>query len=423
MRGRLILKMKNRKIGYRIKQRHNWKTGRIVVLTGARQTGKTTLVRFLFPDYTYISVEDPVMRGQYAQLSAAQWKTLYPEALLDEIQKEPRLIESIKSVYDQYTEPRYILLGSSQLLLLEKVKESLAGRSIIIEVFPLTLPELRTRSWNELVDDSLFQQEIKTGINSEFLPSFLLDPKMTEKQKAWEYYIAFGAFPAVSDENLSDEEKYTWLQNYVRTYLERDIRDLASFRELEPFVKLQRYLAENTASLINATAIANQLGLSTKTVQRYIRYFELSYQSLVLPAWSKNVGKRLSKMAKIHYIDNGVIQAVLQKRGGTSGNEFESLVIAEIYKQLKNIDAQVQLYHLRTHDGKEVDLLIETPDYFIAFEIKMTAKANKADTRNFRGLEEILNKPLKRAYILSNDRETKFFDEKTIAINAAMFLG
>jgi len=415
--------MKNRKIAEVIVQRHRWKTGRIMVLTGARQTGKTTLIRHLFPDYEYISVEDPVLRGRYFRLSASQWRTLYPAAILDEVQKEPALIESIKSVYDQWEEPKYFLLGSSQLLLLEKVKESLAGRCIILEFFPLTLPELRTTSWNDPVEDSLFQAILKNEAGGDFLPSFLLDKKMAEKQKAWEHYLAFGAYPAVSDEALHAEERYVWLQNYVRTYLERDIRDLASFRDLEPFVKLQRYLAENTATLVNATAIANQLGLTTKTIQRYIRYFELSYQAVILPAWSKNPTKRLLKMPKIHYLDNGIIQAILQKRGGITGNEFESLVVAEIYKQIETINATVQLFHLRTYDGKEVDLIIEMPGYYLAFEIKMTERVTKSDAKNLRGLEEILDKPLKQAYILSNDRETKYFDEKTVALNVPMFLG
>ena len=415
--------MKNRKIADIIVQRNQWKTGRIVVLTGARQTGKTTLVRHLFPGYEYISVEDPVMRGRYSQLTASQWKTLYPTAILDEVQKEPALIESIKSVYDQWEDPKYFLLGSSQLLLLEKVKESLAGRCIILEFFPLTLPELRTTSWGDPVEDSLFQAELKNEADGDFLPSFLLDKKMAAKKKAWDHSLAFGAYPAVSDEGLNAEERHVWLQNYVRTYLERDIRDLASFRDLEPFVKLQRYLAENTATLINATAIANHLGLTSKTIQRYIRYFELSYQSVVLPAWSKNPNKRLMKMPKIHYMDNGVIQAVLQKRGGITGNEFESMVVAEIYKQIKTINASVQLFHLRTHDGKEVDLILEMPGYYLAFEIKMTERVTKSSAKNFRGLEDILNKPLKRSYVLSNDRETKYFDEQTVALNAAMFLG
>jgi uncharacterized protein len=415
--------MKNRTIADIIVQRNRWKTGRIIVLTGARQTGKTTLVRHLFPDYEYISVEDPVMRGRYSQLTASQWKTLYPTAILDEVQKEPVLIESIKSVYDQWENPRYFLLGSSQLLLLEKVKESLAGRCIILEFFPLTLPELRTTSWNDPVEDSLFQAELKNEAGGDFLPSFLLDKKMAEKQKAWDHYLAFGGYPAVSDEVLNEEERYVWLQNYVRTYLERDIRDLASFRDLEPFIKLQRYLAENTATLVNATAIANHLGLTSKTIQRYIRYFELSYQSVVLSAWAKNPNKRLMKMPKIHYMDNGIIQAVLQKRGGITGNEFESLVVAEIYKQIKTINAAVQLFHLRTHDGKEVDLILEMPEYYLAFEIKMTDRVTKSSAKNLHGLEAILDKPLKRSYILSNDRETKYFGEKTVALNAAMLLG
>lgn len=415
--------MKNRKIADFVVKSNLSKTGRIIVLTGARQTGKTTLVRKLFPDYEYLSVEDPVMRSQYLQLSALQWKALYPRAILDEVQKEPSLIESIKSVYDQWIEPRYILLGSSQLLLLEKVKESLAGRCIIIDAFPLTLPELRTQSWDDEVEDSLFQRELKNVPADIYLPSFLMDKKMVEKQNAWDHYLKFGAYPAVSDETLSLEEKYLWLQNYVRTYLERDIRDLAFFRDLEPFVKLQRFLAINTGTLVNAAAISTRIGLSSKTIQRYIRYFEISYQAIVLPSWSQNANKRLAKMPKIHYLDNGIIQAVLQKRNGLTGNEFESLVISEIYKQIKTIGIQSQLYHLRTHDGKEIDLLIEMPDFFFAFEIKMTDKVSKSDAKHLIGLENILDKPIKMAFILSNDRETKFFGENIVAINVAMFLG
>lgn len=122
-------------------------------------------------------------------------------------------------------------------------------------------------------------------------------------------------------------------------------------------------------------------------------------------------------------MDNGILQAVLQKRGGITGNEFESLVIAEMYKQLRAIHAEVKLFHLRTHDGREVDLILETPDYYLAFEIKTTERVTTSAAKNLRGLEEILDKPLKRSYILSNDRETKFLDEKTVAVNAAMYLG
>ena len=415
--------MKNRKIADILLKRSMSKTGRIIVLTGARQTGKTTLVRKLFNDYEYISLEDPVLRGSYSGLTAEQWESLYPEAILDEVQKEPSLVESIKAVYDRWEHPRYLLLGSSQILLLEKVKESLAGRCSIIELYPLTLPELRTFSWEDPVDDSLFQHTLKEPEDSDYMPSFLFDKKMVEKQKAWEFYTKFGSYPAVTDEELDADEKYNWLHNYVRTYLERDIRDLASFRDLDSFVNLQRYLAINTASLVNATDIANRLGLTAKTVQRYIHYFEISYQALLLPAWTRNPNKRLSKMSKIHYLDNGIVQAVLQKRGGLTGKEYESMIVSEIFKQIHTLNLQARLFHLRTHDGREVDLLVELPDFYYAIEIKMTGKVNKTDIKHLKGLATILDKPLKKAFVLSNDTETRYFNNDIVALNAAMFLG
>lgn len=415
--------MRNRKIAGTVLQKNTSRFGRIIVFTGARQTGKTTLARKLFPEYEYISVEDPIMRSKYVQLTAMQWKTLFPFAILDEVQKEPVLIESIKSVYDQWPEPRYILLGSSQLLLLNKVKESLAGRCTIMEIFPLTIPELRTQSWEENTEDSLFQQFIKGENPVEFLPSFLFDKHMTEKQKAWDHYLKFGGYPAVSDSELPDEEKYDWLKSYVQTYLERDIRDLASFRDLEPFVKLQRYLAINTGNLINVSAIATQLGFGAKTVSRYIRYFEISYQAISLPSWSRNETKRLVKMPKIHYLDNGIIQTILQKRGGITGNEFESLVIAEIYKQTRTLQNSANFFHLRTHDGKEVDLIIELPEGYLAFEIKMKDIIGKQDIRHLTNLGELLDKPLLKAFVLSNDPQTKYFDDNIVALNVVHFLG
>ncbi len=416
--------MRNRAIRNQIKARSEKTTGRIIVLTGARQTGKTTLARKIFGDYEYISIEDPVLRPSYAALSAKQWRSMYPKVILDEVQKEPSLIESIKSVYDQWEEPRYVLLGSSQLLLLQKVKESLAGRVSIYEIFPLTLPELSTHSWDDEVKKSLFIQLLLEEDMSEILPSFLLHPAHTEKQAAWNHYQKFGGFPALCDESLNDEERYSWLSNYVRTYLERDVRDLANFRELEPFIKLQKLFAANTSSLFNASNSGKRIGLSSKTAQKYLQYFEMSYQLLVLPAWSGNLNKRLSKMSKIHFMDFGVLQAVLQKKGGMTGNEFESALVTEMYKQMKYYDPRAEMFHLRTHDGKEVDLLIEVEDGFYAFEIKQSEKVTESDARHLFDLEKLLNKPLKKSFVLSADLRTQYFnDGRIVAVHFAMFLG
>lgn len=414
--------MHNRENSGKIRVKSKGRFGRIIVITGARQTGKTTLCKNILDQYTYISVEDPILRGQLSRLSSQQWKEIYPKAILDEIQKEPVLIETIKAVYDQWEEPRYILLGSSQLLLMEKVRESLAGRCAIFELFPLTLPELSSQSWEETIIPSIFQKTLQ-GESIQFLPSIYFSQRHALQIKSYHHYLQFGGYPAISDDTTSEEEKYDWLRNYVKTYLERDVRDLANFRELDPFVKIQQYIGLNTGNIVNFTSISKHIGISSKTAQKYIQYLEISYQAFLLSAWSGNDQKKLIKSPKIHFLDQGVLQAVLMKRGGMTGNEYESAIISEIYKQTKNSGIDVRFYYLRTTDGREIDLLIEFPEYFYAIEIKMTEHVNKSDAKNFRNLEDILNKPIHKYFILSNDPETKYFDDNIIALHAAMFLG
>lgn len=386
--------------------------------------GKTTLVKNVLPEYEYLSIEDPVLRKAYLTLTAAQWRAQYPRATLDEVQKEPQLIESIKAAYDTYEDVRYVLLGSSQLLLLEKVRESLAGRCLIYELYPLTLPELATTGWDDAVIPSFWQQLLGgESETSALLPSFLMDKRMPVKHASWEHYIRLGGYPALVNEELTVEDKYEWLKNYVHTYLERDIRDLVSFRDLEPFIKLQYAVALYTGGLFNASNFARDVGVTSKTVQRYLEYLRLSYQVIILPAWERNAAKRLTKAPKVHFMDNGVLQAILQKRGGLTGSEFESLVVAELYKQAKNLQANVSFHHLRTQDGKEIDLLVETQDGYYAFEIKMADRVSPIDARHLLTVEAILDKPLLHGFVLSNDNETHRFSDKVTAVHAAMFLG
>ena len=420
--------MKNRKIAQHLQAAKEKPGQRILVLTGARQTGKTTLARMCFSDYQFLSIEDPVLRLAYARLTAAQWRELYPRAILDEVQKEVRLIESIKSVYDQWEDPRYVLTGSSQLLLLEKVRESLAGRCTIIDLYPLTIPELETESWDEPVPDSLYQTLLLHPLTvfervSALLPDFRLHPRYSRVMKAWDHYVAYGGYPALTDPRLSEEDKYEWLAIYVRTYLERDVRDLAEFRNLEPFVKLQRYTALQTASLVNHSSMGQHMGVSSKTIQRYLQYMELSYQVLLLPAWYRNERRRLIKSPKIHLMDPGVLKAVVQKRGTPSGQEFESLVIAELYKQAKTLLKDTRFFFLRTVDGREVDLLVELTEGYIAFEIKQSERSLSADARHLRDLGALLDKPLLHSFVLSLDTETRILSPNITALHAGYFLG
>lgn len=399
-------------------------TGRILVITGARQTGKTTLVKTCFPDYEYISLDDPVTRVAYASLTASQWHDLYAQAILDEVQKLPSLVDSVKAVYDHWGEPRYVLLGSSQLLLLNKVKESLAGRCHIIELYPLTLPEILTDDDDsgEALAASCLQTTLSNGELPPLLPSFTLDANYSKKVGALEHVIRYGSYPIMTDPALSDRQRMDWLRNYTRTYLERDVRDMAMMRDLEPYIKLQQMTALQTACVLNVSEWAKRLGMATKTVSRYLEYLRLSFQVMILPSWTRNESKRLTKAPKIHYMDTGVLRTIARRSGTLTGWEFESLVITEIAKQIWQLPIHVELYHLRTHDGREVDLLAETEEGFYAFEIKQTEHATPTDARHLVGLEDILDKPLIHAFVVSLDTKTHQFTDKITAIHAAYLL-
>lgn len=414
------MRFKSRHLKESVDKKFASRFGRIVVITGARQTGKTTFVRQLFPDLPYLSIEDPVSVDAYKQLSASEWYKFYPRAVLDEIQKEPQLLESIKSVYDQYSDAAYLILGSSQILLQKKVRESLAGRCHLVEMFPLTLPEMLTKRWDEVVDLSWFQKLLLER-ETDRKPFNLLSDH-AERKKCYNDYLSYGGYPAIADETVTHEEKRDWLRNYVKTYLERDIRDLAELRYLDPFVKVQKLIAIHTAQLVNHSQIAADAGVSGKTVQRFIQYMGMSYQTLLLSSWSRNTKKRLVKSPKIHFLDIGVMRSVLNKQGELDGHQFESAIVAELYKQCRALQLDLPFYHLRTSDGREVDLLIEKPDGYIAIEVKLSKHVRKTDARHLRNIEDILDKPVLNRIVLSNDLKTKVLEDDVMAISAVQFL-
>jgi len=395
-----------------------------MVLTGARQTGKTTLVRSSLADYAYLSLEDPLMRPDFLALPATQWQQQYPVAILDEIQKAPRLVESIKAVYDLYPDTRYILLGSSQILSMEKIRESLAGRVSLVELYPLTFAEMLTTSWDDPVADSRLIQWLGNGAPVDFLRGIpRQEMRYAQVCRVLETYLQFGAMPALADETLAAADKYEWLSNYIRTYLQRDVPDLANLRDLEPFVRAQKTLSSMTGNLLNFASLANQAGITAKTAKRFVTYLEISYQIILLQPWFRNSYKRLSKAPKVHFIDPGIQRTLLGRQGLPSGSEFESAVIAEIYKQIQNSRLPVTFYHLRTADGREVDLLLEMEAGFIPLEIKMTDRVVASDARHLRQLSDILDKPVLHSLVLSNDGRIQALDKGITAVPIAWFLG
>ncbi len=414
--------MKSRFLFYELEKKKTSSLARIIVLTGARQTGKTTIAKQCFPEYEYLSIEDPVLRVNYKKLNTAQWEAFYPKAILDEVQKEPVLIESIKSVYDQYPNVRYLLLGSSQLLLLKKVKESLAGRCVIKEMYPLTLPELLTNSWEETPNRSFFQRFVTDMQIPQLLPSFTMYPDYGKKKGVFDYYLKFGGYPALVNKEFNDDDRFEWLSTYVKTYLERDIRDISEIKDLEPFMKVQRISSLLTGQMVNFSKLGNEADVDSKTAKRFLQYLSISYQAVFVESWQKSKLSRLVKTPKLHFLDPGIQKAIINKKGDLTGNEFESAVIAEIYKQFKAVNYNGNFYHLRNHNGTEIDILIEMEEHYIAIEIKQTNRVSKKDARHFNSLSGVLDKPVLKCFVISNDDNIKDIDKNVIAIPAAMFL-
>ena len=416
--------MKNRTVLSLMKQKPGTRLGRLIALTGARQTGKSTLVQAGFPEFEFVSLEDPIVRPDYTALSAAQWYQRYPRVILDEIQKAPSIVESVKAVYDRYPDTRSILLGSSQILLMDQIRESLAGRVTKMELYPLTIPEMMTDSWHDPVVDSRLVRYLESG-NPDMLVSGI--PQQSDRYARavdhLDHYLNFGGMPVVSDVTLSREDRYGWLQDYLRTYLQRDLRDLANLRDLVPYVRMLRALGGLAGGLLNTSELARLAGVTHRTINRFVTYLEISYQVVQLQPWFRNRNKRLSKAAKIHFLDPGIQRALLNRRGRPSGTEFEGAIVAEIFKQARNLRLPVDFYHLRTVDGREVDLLIETESGYVPVEVKYKDRVSHRDARHLRRLDEILDKPVLQALVLSNDPHIRDLGDGVMGIPAGWALG
>lgn len=422
-----LFPMKNRTIKTSLSKRLAGPLGHLVLVMGARQTGKTTLLRHLCADYAYVSFDDPVVRPQLSGMSAADWLASYRSVILDEVQKAPSMFETVKAMVDSQPDCRVVLSGSSQIMLMERVKESLAGRVSIFEMYPLTLPEMRTEGWDDplrrsrlcrFLEDNNRDSRVLSGIPQ-------MDDEYAKQKLIWERYLKVGAMPLVWKEPFTDNEAdcHVWLYDYVRTYLQRDLRDLVMLRELEPFVLAQKAVAARTAGVLNASNLARDAQISPSSARRFLNYLEISYQIIQLRPWFGNPSKRLVKSPKIHMLDPGVMRAILGKREKLSGAEFESAVVAEVIKQVKSLDIPAAPCFLRTHDGLELDLLLEMEDGFIPIEIKQSDRVTRHDARHLFGIQTILNKPVIMGLLLSNDPRVQSFSDKVMAIPVAWALG
>ncbi len=389
--------------------------GRFTVLTGARQVGKSTLVKMAFPEIPVLSFDAMSEREVYSRFTPEDWISRYPTVILDEVQKAPSIFDTLKACYDRAPHLRYVLLGSSQVLLLKGVRETLAGRVALKKLFPFSIPELIGEKddlcstfWNQIIKcktDQEFEELIEVIKN----PVHEISAESAQSKLTWEYYLRWGGMPALLNTTFSDDDKMSWLRDYQELYLQRDLSDLAKLSDLEPFVRLQKIAAMRSSQLIQYASLGAAAGVNAQTAKKYLQYLEISYQIQMLQPWFSNVEKRLVKSPKIHFIDPGIRRGILKRTGEIDGEEFESAVFSEAFKQTFNADAPVDFYYLRTADGREIDILVEMENGYIGIECKLSANVVSSDTRHFNGLQSIIDKPLKLGLVVSMDKKVKTF--------------
>src|SRR5215210_7498060 len=330
----------------------------VVTLTGPRQSGKTTLVRETFPDHAYASLEEPDVR-EYALADPRGFLGQFADrVILDEVQRAPDLFSYIQSLVDREDVPgRYILSGSQNFLLLRSIGQSLAGRSAVLHLLPLSLAELAGRQPFPL---EALGKEIP-GESRESSPD-LMD------------VLFRGFYPRIHDKGLDPS---TWHSGYYQTYIERDVREVLNVGDLEAFGRFVRLCAGRNGQLLNLSSLANDCGITHTTARRWISILEASFLVLLLRPYHANFGKRLIKSPKLYFLDTGLLCYLLRIQSpedlrlhGSRGSIFESFVVADLLKNFLNRGREADLYFWRDSTGHEIDVVIDRGRERVAVEIK-----------------------------------------------------
>jgi hypothetical protein len=346
-----------------------------VVLTGARQTGKSTLAEHLAPGRRrYHSLDDLDV------LDAARRD---PESLvggggsvtLDEIQREPNLLQAVKRAIDRNRKPgRFLLTGSANLLLMRRVSESLAGRASHLALWPMTRREQAGRGrcgvWEELL----------SARDEKWLDLLAAQPDQPDD---WRALALRGGYPTPAIALRTSAERAVWFDGYVRTYLERDLQDLASISALPDFRRLMRAASLRLGQILNQTELSRDAALPQPTVHRWLNLLETSYLAVRVPAYAVNRTKRLIKSPKLYWGDTGLAIHLAQESEPT-GAHLENLVLHDLLVWRDTRLERAEVSYWRTTLGEEVDFIIETAGRLIPVEIKASARPRLADGSNLR---------------------------------------
>lgn len=348
----------------------------VISLTGPRQSGKSTLLTHLFPDCERFSLanlnilefakNDPV-----AFLKQANDKLMF----IDEIQKAPELLSYIQEIVDNSSR-KFIISGSSNFELLQSVSQSLAGRAGVFELFPMSYAETAGSS------------------SSKDLDTFLFD----------------GLYPAIcSGAMISD----LFFPSYVKTYIEKDVRELLKIQNLMQFLKFMKLCASRVGAVFNASEIASEVGVDSKTITQWLSILQASYIVTLLPPYYENIPKRLVKSPKLYFCDSGLACYLLDiesskqlSRDKMRGAIFENFIVSEVIKHRSNKGKEGGVYFYRDSNNNEVDILLKEEGEITAIEVKSSMTYNKSFESSLKKIDSWINTPIKsKTIIYSGDYE------------------
>jgi len=388
---------------------------KIVLLTGARQTGKTTLAKQTYPDLKYINLDAPENRELIREISTTNWYRDIGNAVIDEAQKEPIVFDKIKYAFDDGGISFEVILGSSQILLLKKIRESLAGRVSIYELWSLMMSELYYDTHSAAIQppvfDLLFSEQTFRQIFND-IPGIIIDKERSAKKDVENHLLKWGGMPALLP--LSDDERIKWLKDYEYTYLERDLGDLARLNDLQPFRKLQKLAALRSGQLLNYSELARDAAISVDTARRYLEYLAISYQVILLQPFYKNLTSSTVKTPKLYWLDIGLLRTLSGFWGDISGPLYETMVVGEIVRWVKTMNKNGDIYFYRTRSGLEVDILLQTQSGIVGIEIKSRGKIVASDITALKQVAQRLGDEWKGGLLIYRGEEIKQIGEPKI---------
>ncbi|MCL4428730.1 MAG: ATP-binding protein [Deltaproteobacteria bacterium] len=356
----------------------------IVLLTGARQVGKSTLSAKIIENY--ITFDDINIYVSATTDPVAFVENLKKPVVLDEIQKIPQIFETIKYDVDKNrVNGSYLLTGSANVIGFKKTTDTLAGRIALLELYPLSMKELSDK--NENIIDILFDDIYLDYKNDKF-------NDLKYKYNEIINQVILGGYPEIRNIN-SLKGRHIWFSSYISTYIERDVRDIGELRNLDKFIKMFNILSSRSANILNKTDLSKDTGIDNKTLDNYLKLLEAVYQIYFLNPYSANINKRFVKSQKLFFTDSGVLSHLLGvskvedfKDSPYKGIIFETFIFSELLKSVKYSMQNTKLFFYRTTDKKEIDFIIERNQKIIAAEVKLSQTITLSDFKHIIDLKK-----------------------------------